>query len=145
MKEKICSYCGQRFQPSRYHSGQRVCSTIECQRRRRADYHRRKLIEDSIYREQCQDSQKSWREKNRGYMKEYRAAQRKQRADVQNDALVRRLLDAVKNNVAFDLRSTRADIWLVCPPEIASEKNTFANAKVIVLQGSLTALVPAGC
>jgi len=37
-----------------------VCSQPECQRRRRADYHRKKLATDSEYREVVRDSQKQW-------------------------------------------------------------------------------------
>ena len=58
MNDKMCRYCIQKFRPSRYHPDQQVCSSADCQRRRRTDYHRQKLIEDPAYREQCLDSQK---------------------------------------------------------------------------------------
>jgi len=56
-----------KFRPSRYHPDQAVGSSADCQRRRRTDYHRKKLIKDPAYREQCLDSQKKWREKNPHY------------------------------------------------------------------------------
>ena len=66
MEKKPCTYCKQEFYPSRYRPDQRVCSSTDCQRRRRTDYHRQKLATDPVYQEQCRDSQKKWREKNPG-------------------------------------------------------------------------------
>jgi len=102
----------------------------ECQRRRRNDYHRKKLNEDPLYREQCLDSQKKWRNKNPGYLKNYRAEHKK-------SGLLRelyRLTDLVKNNVAFDLRSSAAHIWVIWPKDLLGEKNNLASAELIVLQ-----------
>src|ERR1700719_673109 len=76
MKTKTCTYCEQEFRPCQYHPDQRVCGSAECQQRRRTDYHREKLAKDFVYREQCRDSQKKWRENNSGYMKQYRARRR---------------------------------------------------------------------
>ena len=63
MKDRICRYCTQNFSPSRYHPDEQICSSAECQRRRRADYHRKKVFEDPAYREQCLDSQVAKMEK----------------------------------------------------------------------------------
>jgi hypothetical protein len=105
MKEKICPYCKKAFQASRYHPDQAVCTSNKCQRRRRADYHRKKLVGDPLYREQCRDSQKNWRERNRGYMKQYRAGLRAEgRAQSQNPILLeelRRLLDLLRNTITL--------------------------------------------
>ena len=143
MTGKICPYCRQSFSPSRYHSNQEICSTSECQRQRRTDYHRKKFAEDPSYREQCRDSQRNWREKNHGYMKRYRAREdpAEERPPDRRRNLLRRLREVVKNNVALDLKSSDAEIWLVGPPRLANEKNIFASAQVIVLQGTLHAVV----
>jgi hypothetical protein len=45
-----CPYCQQAFQPSPYRLQQRACSQAECQRRRRADYHRQKIRTDPFVR-----------------------------------------------------------------------------------------------
>ena len=135
MREKPCVYCKKEFRPSRYRPDQRVCSDVDCQRRRRTDYHRRKLAKDPGYRDQCRDSQKKWREKNPGYTKRYRA--RRQRTGAAKSHLVRRLsqlLDLAKNNLALDLRSLNADIWFVCPNGSTVEKNTLVSAQVIVVE-----------
>src|SRR5882762_6134056 len=115
MGKKPCTYCKQEFYPSRYRPDQRVCSSTDCQRRRRTDYHRQKLATDPVYQEQCRDSQKKWREKNPGYMKRYRA---KHRIGCHRDVERSRLLN---------LLNRLAD----------SEKNNLASAKDIVLQGEL--------
>lgn len=140
MEERTCKYCNEKFHPSRYHPDQQVCGSIDCQRRRRTDYHRKKLVEDSLYREQCRDSQKKWRENNPFYMKRYLA---KRRAD---DCLsakrsnltceLRRLLKMIKNNAALDLRALDASVWLVSPNGLLGEKNSLGSAKIIVVLGT---------
>ena len=52
---------------------------------------------------------------------------------------LRGLLETVKNNVAIDLRTFNASIWLVLPPGLAHVNNTLARAKVILLEGLLPA------
>src|ERR1035437_8934551 len=64
---------------SPFHPEQVVCSFPACQRRRSADYHRKKLAEDAEYRAQCEHSQKMWKENNPDYLRRYRAATKKGR------------------------------------------------------------------
>jgi hypothetical protein len=140
MSDKLCKYCAQKFRSSRYRPDQQVCSLADCQRRRRTDYHRKKLATDTIYREQCRDSQAKWREENPEYMKRYRARRRLQMQTAMRPRLIgelRRLLKMVKNNVALDLRSLDASVWFISPKGLLSEKNNLASAKVIVVQGFL--------
>lgn len=127
MRKKICTYCKQKFGLSPRNPDQRACGSPECQRRRRADYHRKKLATDSMYREQCRDSRKKWRERNadrlRQYDKEYRARQRmlRSRSVKRSRALkeVRRLVDLVKNHAAFELQSFGANVLLVYPQTLS--------------------------
>ena len=141
MSEKICRYCKKPFQPSRFHPEQEVCGAPECQRRRRADYHRRKLAEDCVYREQCRDSQKTWREKNPEYLQNYRAARRRRSGaepvalhlDLRGSATL-----AAKNNVASALKHCHADISVILTTATGNEKNTLADSQVILLKGSCT-------
>ena len=148
MSVKICRYCEQEFKPSRYHPDQDVCSSRQCQRRRCTDYHRQKLKEDPLYREQCRDSQRKWRERNPDYMKRYLSNRQKQ--EVPNSSApdfadeLERLLGLIKNNLAFDLRPSTTAIWLVSPSTAGHEKKTFAEAKFLVLQGTLYALFEDG-
>lgn len=137
MSQKPCPFCKQKFQPSRYRPDQKVCSSLHCQRRRRTEYHRKKLAEDPLYKEQCCDSQRKWRERNPAYMRDYRAELRRRDPLSTKSSLsreLRRLLKLVKNNVALDLKSLDASVWLVCRKGVVSGKNTLASAKVIILQ-----------
>jgi sensor c-di-GMP phosphodiesterase-like protein len=140
MEEKKCRYCTEKFRPSRYHPDQQVCSSGDCQRRRRTAYHRKKLVEDPLYREQCRDSQKKWRENNPYYMKRYWAKRRSDdRVSAKRSNLtreLRQLLKMVKNNVAVDLRALDASIWLVSPNGLLSEKNSLGSAKIIIMLGA---------
>jgi hypothetical protein len=153
MNEKTCAYCKRKFRPSRFHPEQTVCASSDCQRRRRADYHKRKLASDPAYLEQCRHSQKKWRDENPDYMKDYLASRRTlKRSSARDSGVVKglqRLLDLARNNRVFDLKSSHATILLVCPENtarqkntLAFEKNTLAHAKLIVLQGSIRALLP---
>jgi hypothetical protein len=51
MVERRCRYCHQGFQPSKYQPSQAVCSSPDCQRQRRTDYHRNKVAADPEYAE----------------------------------------------------------------------------------------------
>jgi hypothetical protein len=137
MSARICRYCEKEFLPSRYRPDQQVCSLDDCQRRRRAHYHRQKLAEDRVYREQCRDSQAKWRAKNPDYMKSYRARHRRssQTAPAKTRLLqeLRRLLKHVENNVDQNLKSYEARVWLLVPDIEAYEKNSLARAEVLVL------------
>ena len=144
MSVKICRYCEQEFKPSRYHPNQDVCSSKECQLRRRTDYHRQKIERDPIYREQCRDSQRKWREQNPDYMKKYLLKRLRKLSQPETSALAtefQHLLTLIKNNLAFDLKPSTAAIWLVYPPAARQEKNIFANAKVLAVQGTVFALL----
>lgn len=143
MSVKICRYCEQEFLASQYHPNQDVCSSTECQRRRRTDYHRRKREEDPIYREQCRDSQRKWREQNPDYMKKYLASRREAApTDMESSSLageLKHLLALVKNNFALDLKSLTSAIWLVCPSEPRHAKNILAHAKLLAVEGTVYA------
>ena len=137
MKKKICPYCEKLFSPSRYHPRQIICSSPTCQRRRRANYHQKKLREDPAYRDQCRDSQSNWREKNPNYFAMYLADRRtRNRPEPPTPTLqsdVEQLLNLLKNSVANDLKPTNATLWLIGTPELNGAKNTFAQPQVIVL------------
>lgn len=117
MNEKTCAYCLQRFLPSHFHPEQTACTSADCQRRRRADYHKRKLATDPVYLEQCRHSQRKWLEENPGYMKAYFAKRRKQRRLLTcNSSVVdelERLLELARKSRVLDLKSSGATILLV--------------------------------
>ena len=72
MGERRCRYCQQVFQPSKFQPRQAVCRGAECQRKRRTNYHREKIVADPEYREVCRDSPCKWRASHPGYWKQYR-------------------------------------------------------------------------
>jgi hypothetical protein len=129
-----CPYCQESFTRSRYHPDQIVCSGPDCQRQRRAAYHRQKLQADPSYRDQCRDSQQLWREQHQDYMRKYRAKQqsRKMRQSSAASSDLARLLECVKNNVAIDLRACPATILLIASEDV---KNIVATAQLILVQG----------
>lgn len=130
-----CPYCGRLFQPSRYRPDQVVCSEKECQRRRRTDYHRQKVHDDPGYREQCRDSQQQWREQHPEYMHNYRSThdrQPKKPTPGKPSRGLSRLLECVKNNVAVDLTSCQARIWLISSDK--NVKNILASAQLILVE-----------
>jgi len=135
---RCCRYCHQIFQPSIYRPQQSVCSQPDCQRRRRSDYHRERIRNDSAYAEDVRASQKKWRQANRDYWKPYRqqhpeAAERNRNQQRQRDQK-RRLLNLAKNNLALDLKHEASEVWLVGPGVKDLAKNTLASAKVFIYQ-----------
>ena len=137
MSNRPCRYCKQLFQLSRYHSHQFVCSRPDCQRQRRRDYHRRKLHVDPEYHQVCRDSQEKWRRLNPEYPRQYReshptSVERNRQAQRQRDRR-RQLRNLVKNNLAFDLKHSAAEVWLVGPQAEVLAKNNLAFSQVLIL------------
>lgn len=130
MLTRICPYCCQSFVPSLYHPDQVVCSSTQCQRQRRTEYHKRKFKDDAEYRESCRDSQRLWRERNPDYMRTYRQSRAALR-DYRLDDLLR----CVKNNPALEIRRCPAAAWIVIPKGTRA-KNIVASAQTIVFEVS---------
>ena len=135
---RVCPYCSQPFVGSRFRPAQIVCSQAECQRQRRRQYHRHKIRTDSVYRETCLNSQKQWRANHPDYCKQYRQQhptsveqnrQRQQRRDQS-----RRLVRLAKNNLAFDLKRSCHEVWLMGPEAADLAKNNVAFSKVLIFQ-----------
>jgi len=138
MVERRCRYCERGFQPSKYQPGQAVCSQPDCQRRRRADYHRRKIAEDLEYRQVCQDSSQKWRTRNPEYWRRRREGnpaiveRNRQQQRVRDQK--RRLRHLANNNSAFDLKRSAAQVWLVGAGLEHLANNNPAPAQVWVLE-----------
>jgi hypothetical protein len=136
-KSRRWPYC-QCCLPSVYRRQQVVCSQAECQRQRRSDYHRQKLRTDPEYREVARDSQRKWRQAHPDYLRQYLAQhapaieQNRQRQQLRDRKRRIRVLE--KNNLAFDLKRSTAEIWLVGPHIKNLEKNNLASAQVLIFQ-----------
>ena len=132
-----CPHCQSSFLPSAYRPQQRVCGQPDCQRRRRADYHRKKLATDPEYRQGVGESQKQWREEHPGYQKQYwkdhpQAVERNRQQQHLRDQR-RRLRHLVKNNLALDLKHSASEVWLLGPKLHDLDKNNLASAQVLIL------------
>ena len=133
-----CPYCQRTFQPSPYRLDQRVCSQPECQRHRRAEYHRQKIRTDPLYAQVVKDSRKQWRADHADYQKNYwqthsDAAERNRERQRQRDRRGR-VSSLVKNNVALDLKRSDAEVWLVGAETADLVKNNVAFSEVLVFQ-----------
>ena len=131
-----CRFCQQSFEPSKFRPDQIVCGRPECQRRRRAEYHRGKIAVDPEYAEIVRDSRRKWREAHPGYQNVYRqshpdAVERNRQLQRARDAKRRAQL-LVKNNVALDLKRCDAEAWLVGPVVADLEKNNLASCRMLI-------------
>ena len=132
-----CVYCKCTFQRSPYRPQQAVCSRPECQRRRRADYHRRKLEGDPEYRQVVRDSQKQWWGEHPHYQKQHRqknpelieSNRQRQRGRDQR----RRVQRLVRNNLALNLTPSVSEVWLLGPKVRDLDRNNLASAQVLIL------------
>jgi hypothetical protein len=133
-----CRYCEHEFQPSKFQPGQLVCSQPDCQRQRRADYHRQKIAADPEYRQVCRESSQKWRSRNPDYWQRYRekhpdAVERNRQRQRIRDRK-RRFGDLANNNSAFDLKRSAAEIWLLGSGLQSLANNNSAPAQVWILE-----------
>jgi hypothetical protein len=133
-----CRYCQQPFQPSKYRPDQRVCGEPDCQRRRRADYHRQKMESDGEYAQVVGDSRRKWREAHPGYSRQYReqhpaVAERNRQQQRRRDQK-RRIQNLAKNNLALDLKRCAAEVWLLGPAAEDLAKNNLASCQFFIFQ-----------
>ena len=138
MGERRCRYCQQVFQPSKFQPRQAVCSGAECQRKRRIDYHREKIVADPEYREVCRDSRRKWRDRHPDYWKQYRekhpeAAEHNRQQQKFRDRK-RRLRNLANNTSALDLKHSAAQVWLVGPGAAHLANNNSALAQIWVIE-----------
>jgi hypothetical protein len=138
MGERRCRYCQQVFQPSKFQPRQAVCGGAECQRKRRTDYHREKVVADPEYREACRDSRRKWRARHPGYWKQYReehpeAAEHNRQQQKFRDRK-RRLRNLANNTSALDLKHSAAQVWLVGPGAAHLANNNSAPAQIWVIE-----------
>jgi len=138
MGERRCLYCQQIFQPSKFQPRQAVCGGADCQRRRRTEYHRKKLAADPEYRDVCRDSPRKWRSRNPGYWKQYRqknpGSGDRNRSQQQLRDRKRRLCNLANNTSALDLKHSAAQVWLVGPGAVELANNNSAPAQIWVIE-----------
>src|SRR5665213_2474368 len=138
MSERRCLYCQQVFQLSKFQLRQAVCGGADCQGRRRADDHRKRLVADPEYRDVCRDSPRKWRSRNPGYWKQYRqknpAAVERNRQNQQLRDRKRKLRNLANNTSAVDLKHSAAQVWLVGPGAADLANNNSAPAQIWVIE-----------
>jgi hypothetical protein len=137
-RKNICCYCHKPFNPSLYHPKQKVCDSLECQRRRKREYRKRKLATDAEYRQTCAGSRKKWRDRNSGYSKQYRAnhktADERNRQLQKGRNIKRKLRVIAKNTLANDINHSYAEVWTIPHDSGVSAKNILAFPQVLILQ-----------
>ena len=140
MPSRSCRYCQQIFQPSIYRPQQSVCSKPDCQRQRRADYHRERIRNDVAYAEDVRASQRKWRATHSEYWKQYRQSHpesvERNRREQQRRDRKRRVVNLAKMNLALDLKHEASEVWFVGPVVKDLAKNNLAQSKVFIYQGN---------
>jgi hypothetical protein len=142
MKQPVCPYCKKEFLRSRFHPEQVVCSSPECQRHRRADYHRKKLAEGAMYKMACEDCKKEWKRNNPGYQQRYRTVARRRndrtsltRLIDDNLRCLRRAKNTLeKNSAALCANGGVVEVVWLSSPGARPAKNILARLKVIVIE-----------
>ena len=138
MAERRCPYCEQVFHPSKYQPGQTVCKAADCQRRRRADYHRRKIASDPQYQQVCLDSPRKWRSRHPDYWRQYReehpAAVERNRQQQRTRDRGAQLRNLANNNSAFELKRSTVEVWFTGPSFELLANNNSVPAQVWILE-----------
>ena len=139
MVQRPCTFCHCSFCASRFHPEQTVCAAADCQRQLRREYHRRKVAADSVYCQVCNDSSRKWRAANPGYWKRYREIHpdttARNRTLQQTRDQKRRVRDLANNNLALDLKSCAAAVWLFGPTAGHLANNNLATTQVFIVEG----------
>jgi len=114
-----------------------VCGRPECQRRRRSDYHQKKLATDPEYFQVVRDIQRQWWDEHPDYQKQHRQQNPKL---VESNRQRQRLRDQkrrvellVRNNLALDLKHSASEVWLLGPKVRDLDRNNLASAQVLIL------------
>jgi hypothetical protein len=133
-----CRFCSRPFEPSKFHPEQSVCSGQGCQKQRRAEYHRQRIVADPEYAEVVRDSRRKWRQSYSDYQQRYRqshpaAVERNRQLQQGRDAR-RRAQFLVKNNLALDLKRCNAEAWLIGPAVGDLVKNNLASSQMLIFQ-----------
>jgi len=115
-----------------------VCGRPECQKQRRAEYHRQRIAADPEYGEVVRDSRRKWRQSHADYQQQYRhshpaAVERNRQLQRARDAR-RRAQFLVKNNLALDLKRCSAEAWLIGPAARDLVKNNLASCQMFIFQ-----------
>jgi hypothetical protein len=138
MIEKRCPYCHKSFIASRCQPSQTVCGQVECQRRRRSNYRRKKVASDPKYREACRQSARQWRKEHPDYWKQYRHAhpesiERNRQQQKSRDCKQR--LKTLANNIpASSLKLCPATVLVLGPQLHALANNTSAPVQLWILE-----------
>jgi len=74
MEAQACVGCGSSFHPRPQNKNQQYCSNHACQRARKWDWAKKKLMSDPDYRANKKSSQQRWIANNPGYWLNYRQA-----------------------------------------------------------------------
>ena len=74
--EQVCAgiHCGRLYMPNPKVKNQHYCSRPECQRERKAEWHKRKLRTDTEYRQNRSAAQQGWRKRHPDYWRNNRRA-----------------------------------------------------------------------
>jgi 23S rRNA G2445 N2-methylase RlmL len=112
---------------------------------------RQKIASDPVYRQVCLESPRKWREANPDYWKRYRQdhpqqVERNRRRQHLRDQR-RRLVNLANNNLAFDLKHSAAEVWLLGQAARPLANNNLAPCEVLIFHplGSPEPLLPASC
>jgi hypothetical protein len=133
MKQIRCAHCGCLFDPNPRVKNQRYCSEKECQRARKRLWQKQKLATDPDYKANQRDCQKTWRDNNPDYWREYRERNEKYTERNRNRQRERRRGGGVAKMDAsgMDLALESGIYYIV--PESADVAKMDASAKKVRL------------
>ena len=119
--------------------GSRYAAMPDCQRRRRAEYHRQKIAADPEYRQVCQDSPRKWRARPSRLLEAI--PRRSTRRSSNRTASSRRsatgnsdLRDLANNTSALDLKHSAAEFGWSAPGARDLANNNSASAQVWMIE-----------
>lgn len=95
-----CHYCGKFFRPNpRLGNRQKSCGKEECKRKRKKESQKNWVSKNSGYFKNRYNETRAWREKNKGYQKEWRKKKREIQDSISSGSPIRTLSILVPDKV----------------------------------------------
>lgn len=142
MKPRIrCAHCACLIHPDPRVKNQRYCGAKDCQRARKGLWQKDKLARDPDYKQNQQDSQKRWNDRNPEYWKNYRRlhpeyADRNRRQQRDRDSTRSRRGSLAKMDASQALSIVKEGTYYLTPASSDLAKMDALAQKVLIIPAS---------
>jgi len=129
MEKRPCKNCRRLIEISPQRPDQKYCNRKKCQRARKNAWQKKKLRTDKEYRQNQQDTQAIWREKNPNYNKRYREANPEYTAK-------NRLAQTERNRKKRSVSNNTSIYDAIANMDVSNSKNSIKPGRYTIISAS---------